>query len=466
MDATLDSTVSSLTARGIQVSHRSTPKTTTPPPSRTAARRLKVRAMFDVLERLDLSTTPLSDRGRTALQTLVKLCFPDRVAVAGNLVILTVNASLGLIARAASWSRVTERDVANLTDDAVDMLTAAGLAVDDALRTRQRRRKADEPWTAKPLFDAERDLVDMLVAINAPEALDLAERLLAARRSLAAGVKKAARALKELDEAGLVKRRRTNGGRSVTTVFLAVGKTLNKRLDEPVDDDDDDEPPVANKPAEPCHAKDARTDANVQAGATSESSPVGHICPTFPMDSNHGPQQQAREDAAAAVGHPTDPTAEPADRAEAERRAALAAVGVAGRPLDDLSRRALRPDTVAKAIAEARRKPGVKSLPGLVVAMLRDKPDDMTPGAYWTKPRHPKDALDQVADGRDAADLDVFAAVFGPMSVVDKAKGLRFARERLAIPTTVADENLAALGDVRRVIVEAVARHCGVARRS
>ena len=466
MDATLDPTVSSLTARGIEVSRPSTPKTLTPPPSRTAARRLKTRAMYDALERLDLSTTPLSDRGRTALQTIVRLTFPDRVAVAGNIVVLTLNASLGLIARAASWSRVTERDVNNLVDDAVDMLLVAGLAVDDDLRTRQRRRKADSAWTAKPLFDADRDLVDMLVALDKPEALDLAKRLLDARRSLAAGVKKCARALKELDEAGLVKRRRTNGGRSVTTVFLTVGKTLTKRLDEPVDDDDQAEPGVTNEPAEPRHANDARMDASVRAGATSESSPVGHICPTFPMDSSHGLQQQAREDAAAAVGHATNPTAEPGDRAEAERRAALAAIGVAGRPLDDLCKRALRPETVAKAIVEARRKPNVKSLPGLVVAMLRDKPDDLTPGAYWPKPRHPKDALDQVAEGRDAADLDVFAAVFGTMTVADKAKARRFARERLAIPTTVADENLAALADVRRVIVDAVARHVGVARRS
>jgi hypothetical protein len=102
---------------------------------------------FDVLERLDLSTTPLSDRGRTALQTLVKLCFPDRVAVSGDEVILTVNASLGLIARAASWSRVTEKDVNVIAAMAAAMLAAQGVAVDDELRTRQRRREADEALT-------------------------------------------------------------------------------------------------------------------------------------------------------------------------------------------------------------------------------------------------------------------------------------------------------------------------------
>jgi hypothetical protein len=111
---------------------------------------------------------------------------------------------------------------------------------------------------APPLFDADRDLVDMVVAIGTPEALDLAQRLLDARRSLAAGTKKAARALKELAEAGLVERRRVNGGRSTTTVFLTVGRTLDKRLDEPVDDDDEAEPPVADEPAGPCHAKDDR----------------------------------------------------------------------------------------------------------------------------------------------------------------------------------------------------------------
>jgi hypothetical protein len=146
MDATLDPTVSARLALGKEVSHRPT-KTTTVPSSRTAARRLKLRAMFDVLERLDLSTTPLSDRGRTALQTLVKLCFPDRVAVSGDEVILTVNASLGLIARAASWSRVTEKDVNVIAAMAAAMLAAQGVAVDDELRTRQRRREADEALT-------------------------------------------------------------------------------------------------------------------------------------------------------------------------------------------------------------------------------------------------------------------------------------------------------------------------------
>jgi hypothetical protein len=52
------------------------------------------------------------------------------------------------------------------------------------------------------------------------------------------------------------------------------------------------------------------------------SSPVGHICPTFPMDCNHGLQQQQANAttkspvAAAAADKPaTDQAAEPGDRA-------------------------------------------------------------------------------------------------------------------------------------------------------
>jgi hypothetical protein len=74
-------------------------------------------------------------------------------------------------------------------------------------------------------------------------------------------------------------------------------------------------------------------------------------------------------------------------------------------------------------------------------------------------------AFNQVAQGRDAADLDVFAVVAAPLTVAQRAMALRFCRDRLAIPTTVADEHLAAIADVRRLIVERLAAQCGVALR-
>jgi hypothetical protein len=361
------------------------------------------------------------------LRVLVDGTFPDKMRQAGPLLILRIDhLSVGTIAKRLGWASIDERDATRLT--------AEGALTDED------------------------------------------------RRSLLSGKRRVDRALAQLIAAGLITRTRRAGGRTITVIELrapvegpegAAGPgaeppagTTETSHRGTTETSHRGEQPGTTETSQPVR-QERRTDhdENVVTGATKTSHPLLSL-PHNPYSSTGVQQTNSTTTPSVAGGGDAGCAFDDDEEARRvpdtdreridERRKMLRDAGVRGRMLDELSRRRLSLHTVASIIGDAEDQTSLDNPPGFIVMELQGTPDDITDDAparrYWKAPATIAEAIEQVDEGRDAAEVyDIMTAGCSTPNLIAWLRDVAddMGLDRLHHPT----DKLRVMPEVRRELV-------------